>query len=457
MIQDKTGLRAITVWPRRNGKDLSALNVVCAKSFQRKGLYLYMAPFYNQVRQIIWEGMDHEGKKFLDYIPPDLVHKTTKLDMRIELINGSQIKLCGSDNIDSIVGSNPVGIVFTEFSLHKPAAWHYLRPILAENGGWALFNGTPRGLNHFHVLFEKAKRNPGWFVQYLTRDDTGYPSLKAIQEDRDSGMPESLIQQEYYCSWTSSSEDVLIPLDIIQPAIRRRIDEDYVRSQARIIGVDVAYAEKGDLAVIARRQGTFLHPLDCFQGLDNMAFASKISKYIQDWHPDIVFVDAGRGEGVISRLHQLGHQEIVIPVHFGGKTYSRLYNRKKDEMWGRMKAWFGNDVHLASVPDDPDLFKDLSTPTFLINDKGYLEIESKRALKARGIPSTDRGDAVALTFAEDVQPRIPFTDRFGREPIDSMTRSIMQAMFRDNGTQKYDPLNYMTEKVIPGFDYITSR
>ncbi|MCK5128088.1 MAG: hypothetical protein KAR42_17665, partial [candidate division Zixibacteria bacterium] len=102
--------------------------------------------------------------------------------MKIELINGSIIRLCGSDNIDSIVGNNPIGIVFTEFSLHKPQAWEYMRPVLAENGGWALFNGTPRGLNHFYQLFEAAKRDPNWFTQLLTRNDTQVPSLEAIAE-----------------------------------------------------------------------------------------------------------------------------------------------------------------------------------------------------------------------------------------------------------------------------------
>ena len=123
--------------------------------------------------------------------------------MRIDLTNGSQIKLQGSDQIDRIVGTNPYGIVFTEFSLHKPAAWEYLRPILAENGGWAIFNGTPRGLNHFYNLYQKANADDGWFTQFLTRDDTGVPSLEAIEEDRRSGMPEALIKQEYYCSFMS--------------------------------------------------------------------------------------------------------------------------------------------------------------------------------------------------------------------------------------------------------------
>lgn len=197
--------RGLMVVPRRNGKDLLCWNALICKAMQKPALYYYMAPYYNQVRQIIWEGFSGD-KRFLDYIPNELVVNKTKLDMRIDLINGSQIKLQGSDTIDRIVGTNPYGIVFTEFPLHKPEAWEYLRPILAENGGWALFNGTPRGLNHFFELYSYANKREGeypWYVQYLTRDDTGIPTLEAIEEDRRSGMPEELIQQEYYCSFMS--------------------------------------------------------------------------------------------------------------------------------------------------------------------------------------------------------------------------------------------------------------
>lgn len=193
--------RGILVIPRRNGKDLLCWNLLIRKAMEKRALYYYMGPFYNQIRQIIWYGQDNDGRLFLDYIPRSIIKNQTKLDMRIELKNGSQIKLVGSDNIDTIVGTNPYGIVFTEFSLHRPEAWEYLRPILAANNGWALFNGTPRGRNHQYHLHMYAQKDPNWYVQFLTRDDTNIPSLKAIEDDRKSGMPEELIQQEYYCSY----------------------------------------------------------------------------------------------------------------------------------------------------------------------------------------------------------------------------------------------------------------
>jgi len=204
--------RGMLVWPRRNGKDLFCWNLVVAKAMQRVGTYYYIAPFYNQARQIIWEGTDGGGRRFIDYVPEWLIKNLRnkgreKQEMRQRLPNGSQIKLLGSDKIDSIVGTNPIGIVFTEFSLHKRGAWDFLRPVLAENGGWALMNGTPRGTsNEFYDLYELANDPASsWYLQHLSRDDTGYPSLEAIEEDRQSGMPEALILQEYYTSFLSGN------------------------------------------------------------------------------------------------------------------------------------------------------------------------------------------------------------------------------------------------------------
>jgi hypothetical protein len=409
--------RGVTVWPRRNGKDLVAINLIAALAMQRVGTYYYIAPFYNQVRQIIWEGIAGTEKKFIDYIPHQLVIKKSQQEMRLTLRNNSTIKLCGSDNIDSIVGTNPIGIVLTEFSLHKPEVWHYLRPILAENGGWALFNGTPRGLNHFFQLAHLAEKDPLWFYQFLTRDDTGIPTMEAIEADRASGMPESLIQQEYYCSWSASSEQTLIPLELITPAINRPVNVESIQSFPRIIGVDPAFAVNGDEAVIARRQGPLLHPLERYQGLAPMALASRVADLINEWHPDVVFVDAGRGEGIISRLDQLGYGALVVPVNFGGRTFSDLYHRKKDEIWCKMKNWLADPTHPASLPDDEKLFADLSAPTFTLNDRGFIQIESKTQLRSRGIGSTDCADAVAVTFAEDV----------AQDPMQALTRATGQA------------------------------
>lgn len=202
--------RMVQILHRRGGKSKNAINFILPAALQRVGTYYHSFPELKQARNVIWKGIDKEGKRYLDHIPNRLIKKIDNSDMRIELINGSAIQLAGTDYYNSLMGGNPAGIIFDEYSLQNPMAWHYLRPILAENGGWALFIYTPRGKNHGYQLYEQAKKNPSWFVQLLGIDKTKnwdgscVIDESIIEEERASGMPEELIQQEFYCSFEAA-------------------------------------------------------------------------------------------------------------------------------------------------------------------------------------------------------------------------------------------------------------
>lgn len=206
--------RGVSVWHRRAGKEKTYLNVTVREMCKRVGLYYYLFPEKAQGKKILWEGKDREGFAFMDHFPEPLVKRRNNTDLLVELKKplSSTFQICGTDDWDSLMGTNPVGMVFSEFSLQDPAVWDYFRPILAENGGWAIFDYTPRGKNHGHKLYEMAKKNPKWFCELLTVEDTKRPdgtpviTQEAIQEDRDSGMSEEMIQQEYYCSFEGSIE-----------------------------------------------------------------------------------------------------------------------------------------------------------------------------------------------------------------------------------------------------------
>lgn len=199
------GKRAVAVWHRRAGKDSLALNWAAPAAHQRIGTYWHLLPTLAQGRKTVWDGIDRQGRRMIDQaFPPALRTNIRKDEMKIELKCGSIWQVVGSDNYDSLIGSNPVGVVFSEYSVADPAAWDFIRPILAENGGWALFIYTARGRNHGATLYEMARTNPNWFAEILTVDDTGVLSPEAIQEERDSGMSEDLIAQEYYCSFAAA-------------------------------------------------------------------------------------------------------------------------------------------------------------------------------------------------------------------------------------------------------------
>lgn len=196
------------VWHRRAGKDKTAINLVVSQMVQHVGAYYYFFPTYQQAKKVIWDGIDpRTGMKYLDHFPKHLQAKEpNNTDLKITFTNGSFFQLVGTDSFNSIMGTNPIGCVFSEFSLQDPRAWDYIRPILRENGGWAAFIFTFRGKNHGWELHRRAETDPLWYAETLTvrdtRRDDGSPVITEadIEQDRKEGMDEALIEQEYYCS-----------------------------------------------------------------------------------------------------------------------------------------------------------------------------------------------------------------------------------------------------------------
>ena len=207
--------RGVLVWHRRAGKDKTVFaGKVAPEMFRRVGSYYYIFPTYNQGRKILWDGRDRDGFRFLDHIPPELREgDINNTEMKLRTINGSLLQVIGSDNIDSIVGTNPVGCVFSEYALQDPKGWDYLSPILLENGGWAVFDYTPRGKNHGYNLFKMAQSNPEWFCQLLTVEDTfklgGTMSPEMVNSERLSGKSENFIRQEYYCDFDAAVDNAV--------------------------------------------------------------------------------------------------------------------------------------------------------------------------------------------------------------------------------------------------------
>ncbi len=208
------GKRAIEIWPRRHGKDDVGLHWTACAAHERVGNYWHLLPQQNQARKAIWDAVNpHTGRRRIDEAFPQELRETTRNDeMFIRFKCGSSWQVLGSDNFDALVGTPPIGVIFSEWALSNPQAWSILRPILAENGGWALFITTPRGRNHAHRMYEMAKADPEfWHASHLTSLNTGVFDEATLERERIELVSErgetdgqAIFDQEYMCSWSAA-------------------------------------------------------------------------------------------------------------------------------------------------------------------------------------------------------------------------------------------------------------
>lgn len=207
------GTHAIEIAHRRWGKDDVALHWAAVAGHQRIGTYWHMLPEYAQARKAIWRAINpRTGKRRIDEaFPKELRAQTVDDEMFIRLKCGSTWQVIGSDNYDSLVGAPPIGITASEWSRANPAAWAYLAPILAENGGWWLSITTPIGRNHAKSMLDEARADPSAFAEVSTVEDTGAISLSVVEAQRKKyhaifgeEAGDALIEQEYWCSFSAA-------------------------------------------------------------------------------------------------------------------------------------------------------------------------------------------------------------------------------------------------------------
>lgn len=107
-------------------------------AIRRIGIYYYILPNAVQARRVMFDGITSDGDRIIDYIPKELVDNINIQQMKIVFKNGSIIQFVGSDRFDSLRGTNPVGVVMSEYAYQHPMVYPTIRPILSGNNGWII-------------------------------------------------------------------------------------------------------------------------------------------------------------------------------------------------------------------------------------------------------------------------------------------------------------------------------
>jgi hypothetical protein len=234
---------------------------------------------------------------------------------------------------------------------------------------------------------------------------------------------EKSFMQEYPCTSTeafqTTGEDSFISPEVVMRA-RKCKAEDH---GALVIGVDPARFGD-DRSCIIRRRNRKAYGLESYVKKDTMEITGIVHRIILEEQPHKVFIDVGGlGAGIVDRLWELGHRDIVVAVNSGNTPLDqKLYLNKRAEMWGVCKAWLHEEP--CEIPDIDALHADLCSPRYKYDSNTRIIIEKKEDMKKRGIRSPDCADALCLTFSYQINPSSNIQRKKTALKITEITRKV---------------------------------
>lgn len=285
---------------------------------------------------------------------------------------------------------------------------------------WFQFGNCTRKSGKFFQAFKKLRHR--WFSLTVDSRTVSHTNKAQIQKWVDDyGEDSDFVRVRVRGLEPNASDGQFIPNNLVDAASGKHLQPHQYSFAPKIIGVDPAYSGDDEIAIVLR-QGLTAKVLATYRKLeDDVKLAGYIAQFEDSEQADAVFVDMGYGTGIVSAGKALKRKWILVP--FGGASSKPGFANKRAEMWADAKQWLKDG---GAFPADEVLEADLIGPEAYVNLKGQIQLEAKDDMKARGIASPNRGDALALTFAFPVQKKDP----------DSVSPGGLEF---GNGGKAYDP------------------
>lgn len=282
---------------------------------------------------------------------------------------------------------------------------------------------TLSGKNNKLLMCANPTRTTGTFYDSHNRDRGMYKchrvsSLDSTRTNKENiaafirkyGEHSNVVKVRVYGDFPAQEDDVFLPLPLIEQTVVNEIDTEKIYKIT--MGVDVArYGD--DETVIATNVGGIIDIPVVRHGQSLMTTVGDIvmqyKRLIKEYpnYKGVITVnidDTGLGGGVTDRLEEVKIEERlrrleIVPVNFGSKPpqdgSEDRYQDISTYMWATLKTLMENKE--VSIANDEELVAQLSVRKYSITSTGKIMLESKKAMKDRGIKSPDRGDAVVLS------------------------------------------------------------
>jgi len=203
-IENDTTRFKVVIIGRRGGKTEMAINIILDKAMSNPGLYWILAPYYGQVKDIVWI-------RLKTLLKNDPYWKYNEVELSAyHTLRQTRIVLKGADKPDSLRGIGLKGVILDECRDIRETAWtSVVRPMLIDSNGWAMFISTPKGRNWLYDLYikgldEKELEWKGW--HFPTNINKYIPAEEIKQTKQD--MSERLFRQEIMAEFLDDETSV---------------------------------------------------------------------------------------------------------------------------------------------------------------------------------------------------------------------------------------------------------
>ena len=293
-------------------------------------------------------------------------------------------------------------VIFDEASAISDKIWEVTEGALTDDDTeiiWVAFGNPTRNTGRFHACFHSLRHL--WKTWQVDSRSVSTSNKKQIQTWLETyGIDSDFVKVRVLGQFPNASVYQFIPADLVTAARGKHLQEKQYDFAPVIITVDPSWTGEDEF-VIAKRQGLAFSILKTFQKNDDDFRMAGIIAQLEDEHKaDAVFIDQGYGTGIFSAGKAMGREWML--VNFGDASDDPGYFNKRAQMWGEMKKWLQQG---GAIPDDQVLANDLIGPEAQMRTEGKIQLERKEDMKKRGIPSPNRADALALSFAYPVMKR----------------------------------------------------
>lgn len=291
-------------------------------------------------------------------------------------------------------------LLFDEASKIADKVWEVAEGAMTDEGTiviWIAFGNPTRNTGRFRECFRRFRA--WWVTRQIDSRTVPGTNKKYLQRLVDQyGEDSDVVKYRVRGMFPSASARQFISTDDVDAATKRHLRPAQYEFAPVVLGVDPAWTGEDEF-VIVKRQGLYAKVLATFaRNDDDVQMAAVIARLEREHKAAAVFVDGGFGTGIVSAGRAMGRAWQLI--WFSGKPSDPGCYNKRAEMWRDMRDWLKDGGAIA--PDDAVLYHDLIAPELVGRADGKILLESKDDMKGRDIPSPNRADALALTFAHPV-------------------------------------------------------